>query len=99
MSSEFREPIDDDLDELEEGVLDAELDASEQTFRDQFGTELAELVEAPAGLASRTAVGVGDALLTRSTLAAALDVLGTGWHTLRLLVGEPDRTSTKETDR
>ena len=95
MNSDFRnEPG--DIDDMNDAHLDAELEASEQIFRDQLGGGLAELLSAPADLASRTAAGVGDALLSRSTLAAALDLLGVGWHTIRYLAGDPDPTHSKE---
>jgi hypothetical protein len=100
MSSEFHHegPHDEgDLDAASEAHLDAELDESEQMLRAQIGGGLAELLSAPADLASRTAAGVGDALLTRSTLGAALDLLSVGWHTVRYLAGDPDPTSRKET--
>jgi hypothetical protein len=95
MSSDFdNEPG--DLDDVTDARLDAELEAGEQIFREQLGGGLAELLSAPADLASRTAAGVGDALLTRSTLAAALDLLGVGWHTIRYLAGDPDPAHSKE---
>jgi hypothetical protein len=69
---------------------------TEHLVREQLGGGLAELLEAPVDLASRTAAGVGDALLTRSTLAAALDLLSVGWHTVRYLAGDPNPASSKE---
>jgi hypothetical protein len=104
MSSDFLEPRDavdpgDVLDPADEATLDAELEASEQVVRRQIGSGLAELVSAPPDLATRTAAGVGDALLTRSTLAAALDLLGVGWHTVRYLAGDPEPAMRKETEQ
>ena len=85
------------LDDIAEAHLDAELDESELLVREQLGGGLAELLSAPADLRSRTAAGVGDALLTRSTLASALDLLSVGWHTIRYLAGDSDSASAKET--
>ena len=95
MTSDFRDETG-EFDELTEANLDAELAATEQVVREHLGGGLAELLSAPADLTSRTAAGVGDALLTRSTLAAALDLLSVGWHTVRYLAGDPDPNSHKE---
>jgi hypothetical protein len=106
MSNDFRDDPH-DLDAALDGVLggvldedtadlDAELAETEQIVREQLAGGLAELLSAPADLASRTAAGVGDALLTRSTLAAAVDLLAVGWHTVRYLAGDPNPTSSKE---
>jgi hypothetical protein len=85
-----------ELDDVSEARLDAQLAESEQIVREQLGGGLAELLSAPVDLASRTAAGVGDALLTRSTLAAALDLLSVGWHTVRYLAGDNDPAPPKE---
>jgi hypothetical protein len=80
---------DDPVDEL---ALDAELAESERLLDDEgVRSSLVELLSAPEGLATRTAAQVGDALLTRSTLAAAVDLVTVGWHTFRLLAGDPAR--------
>jgi hypothetical protein len=97
MSSDFHDDVG-GFDELAEARLDAELAASEEAVREQLGGGLAELLSPPADLTSRTAAGVGDALLTRSTLAAAMDLLSVGWHTVRYLAGDPDPNSRKETN-
>lgn len=81
------DPRDMSEDLLHEALLDAELAESEIEWGNELRGSLAELLRVPDGLAVRTTVGVGDALLTRSNLAMAVDLLGLGWHTLRYLVG------------
>jgi hypothetical protein len=79
----------DDLDDLGlDDELDAQLAASESGLDDGFRASLTLLLSAPEGLASRTTESVGDALLNRSTLAAAVDLVTVGWHTIRLLGGD-----------
>jgi hypothetical protein len=79
-------------DQLAELSLDVELAESERLLDDEgVRSSLLELLSAPEGLASRTTAHVGDALLTRSTLATAVDLVTVGWHTLRLLAGDPVR--------
>ena len=79
----------DDHDEL----LDAQLAESEAEWGRDLRTSLVELLAVPDDLTTRTAAGLGDALLTRSTLATAVDLLGLGWHTLRHLAGGADPTT------
>ena len=79
----------DDPPDEADAYLDAELAASESALDDTFRSSLAQLLSAPEGLASRTAEGVNDALLNRSTLATAVDLVTVGWHTIRLLAGDP----------
>jgi hypothetical protein len=79
----------DDLDDMDlDDEFEAELAASESELDDGFRTSLALLLSAPEGLATRTTEGVGDTLLNRSTLAAAVDLVTVGWHTIRLLGGD-----------
>jgi hypothetical protein len=78
----------DDPDALRELALDAELAASEQLLDESFRSTLGQLLSTPEGLANRTTAQVGDALLTRSTLATAVDLFTVGWHTFRLLAGD-----------
>ncbi len=73
-------------DELSLDELDAAL-AGTATWGDQ----LADLFAAPDDLAARTAERVRVALLTRSVVAAGTDLIGIGWHTLRLLVSDDPR--------
>lgn len=76
----------------EEAALDAELAATDA----RFGDELAQLLRVPADLQQRTTVEVNDGLLARSSLSTAVDLVGLGWRTIRLLAanpsGEPDQT-------
>ncbi len=73
--------------ELSDENLDAELALSQADMERHLGGTLAELFSAPHDLTSRTTAEVRDALLTRSTLAAGVDLLTLGWHTLRFLSG------------
>lgn len=73
---------------LDDEALDRELAASDQLL----STQLRELLDPDEALGRRTAVDVGRALRSRSTMAAALDLLGTGWWTARaLLTDDPGR--------
>lgn len=83
---------DDDVvdDRFAEG-LDAELAESDAQFGWELRGMLAEVLVVPEGLTSRMAADVGAALLTRSTLAIGVDLLGLGWHTLRYLTGSTER--------
>ena len=89
----------DDPDALRELALDAELAESEELLDDGFRSTLGQLLSTPEGLASRTTEQVGDALLTRSTLATAVDLLTVGWHTFRLLAGDPHPDPSQELPR
>ncbi len=64
-------------------VLDAELADSDALLR----AHLEQLLSPPPDLSARTAREVTDTLLHRSTLAAAVDNLGVGWRTVRILFG------------
>lgn len=91
MSTEHQEWRDSEHDAVLDGVLDAELDAEleaeldagDQIYRDA----LASLFRVPADLRDRTHIEVEQALLSRSTLLAGVDLLGTGWRTLRFMFG------------
>ena len=67
--------------------LDAELDATEA-----LGAELAQLLVPPPDLERRTTAVVTDGLLARSTMSAAVDLLGTGWRVLRLFAPRADES-------
>ncbi len=71
-------------------TLDAELARCEAGWDNELSSGLAELLAVPEDLAQRTTRKLGDALLTRSTLATAIDLLGLGWHTIRHLSGATD---------
>jgi len=77
-------------DRIHDDRLDAELAAAEAAWAQELSASLSELLAAPEDLVSRTTVGVRDALLVRSTLAGALDLLGLGWQTMRYLSGAAD---------
>ncbi len=87
MSTEHQEWPDSEHDAVLDGELDAELeaelDAGDQIYRDA----LASLFRVPADLRDRTRVEVEQALLSRSTLLAGVDLVGTGWRTLRFMFG------------
>lgn len=84
MSARHPEPGDGELlgEELDP-TLEAELAAGDLLFRDS----LADLFSAPPGLVDRTREEVAAALLGRSTALAGVELLSTGWHTVRLLFG------------
>lgn len=73
----------------EEAALDAELAATESVF----GAELAQLLVVPADLQRRTTSEVTDGLLARSSWSAAVDLVGLGWRTMRLLATTPPEES------
>jgi len=89
----------DDPDALRELALDAELAESEELLDASFRSTLGQLLSTPEGLARRTTEQVGDTLLTRSTLATAVDLLTVGWHTFRLLAGDPLSDPSQELHR
>jgi len=62
-----------------------------------WGAQLANVLAAPDDLATRTAEKVRVALLTRSVVAAGTDLIGVGWHTLRLLLSDDPRTGQDRT--
>jgi hypothetical protein len=79
MSNELTDDVPDGPDD----VLDAALADSDDLLR----AHLEQLLSPPADLSVRTAREVTDTLLHRSTLAAAVDTLGVGWRTVRILFG------------
>ena len=70
-------------------VADPELDAA-LAETEAFGSDLARLLVPPSALEERTAAVVTDGLLARSTLSAAVDLLGTGWRLFRLWAPRAD---------
>lgn len=78
--------LDADLD-LDEADVDAELAASEQFL----SRELAQIMQSPADLYSRTESDVTEEILSQSPAHTATGLLSVGWATLRLLFGDPRR--------
>lgn len=74
--------------------LEAELAASESLFHE----ELVSLFRAPSDLLDRTRCDVESALLGRSTLLAAVDLLAGGWHTARLIFGSTNTQQNEESE-
>gem|GEM_PF-4776524 len=70
-------------------LADPELDAA-LAETEAFGSDLARLLVPPSDLEARTAAVVTDGLLARSTLSAAVDLLGTGWRVFRLWAPRAD---------
>jgi hypothetical protein len=82
---------DEELNELSESALDRELARTDHVW----SSALADLLIVPDDLVERTTEDVRMALLDRSTLAAASDLLSVGWHTARLLfTNRPSNRST-----
>ena len=72
---------DDDLTALTDDALDRELELTEHVL----SSGLTDLLTIPDRLNERTNDEVRSALLDRSTVAAAADLLSVGWHTVRLI--------------
>ena len=91
----------DDLERLgvTEESIDAALAEAEASCRPTLWPSLDQLLLVPDDLAARTTEGVSSALLTRSVLAASVDLLGIGWFTIRHLVGSEDSPTSKEASR
>ena len=68
-----------------EARLDAELAETEHVV----DARLAQLLAAPADRHTRTVADVSEGLLATSLWATTVDLLGTGWRTIRLLSSEP----------
>jgi hypothetical protein len=74
----------DGLDDLDELAIDRELSGAD----DLLSAQLRELLDPAAGLRERTAQDIDRSLRGRSSLTAALDLLGLGWWTAKALLGD-----------
>ncbi len=74
---------------MDEHELDLELEHADG----QLGEQLRALLDPAEDLGDRTADDVDRTLRSRSTFAAALELLGLGWWTMRSFLGDdgPDR--------
>ena len=84
---------DDELLALTDEALDRALEQTDHLW----SASLADLLSAPADLAERTAEEVRQALLDRSTVVAAGDLLSVGWNTLRILFADTERDTERDT--
>lgn len=76
-------------------AVDEELAATEG----RWSEDLRQLLTPGAGMERRTADSVDRTLRGRSVGATALDLLGVGWHTLRLLAGDDPPDGASAADR
>jgi hypothetical protein len=76
--------VDDPIDEvdLDEGRLDAELDAG----GGDLGVSLRALLEPPTGIERRTADTVEETLRGRSAVSLGMDLLTLGWRTVATIL-------------
>ena len=78
----------DDLDDLDEAALDAELAADEGAL----GVSLRALLDPPEDISRRTTDNVDRNLHGRSALSIGMDLLGLGWRTMAtILTDDPPR--------
>ena len=78
----------DELGDLDEAALDAELAADEGTL----GVSLRALLEPPEDIERRTTDNVDRSLHGRSALSIGMDLLGLGWRTMTtILTDDPPR--------
>ncbi len=80
--------LDDELDEL---AIERELSGADELLSSQ----LRELLDPAAGLRERTAQDIDRSLRGRSSVTAALDLLGLGWWTAKALLGD-DRAEDRD---
>jgi hypothetical protein len=80
----FEDEIHEDGADEDEADLDRLLDESEAAFP----IALSQLLAPPADLQQTTNLTVERRLVGRSSLSLAVDVLTTGWQTLRMILGE-----------
>ena len=71
-------------DELDELAIERELSGADELL----SAQLRELLDPAAGLSERTATDIDRSLRGRSSLTAALDLLGLGWWTAKALLGD-----------
>ena len=69
---------------------DAELERELAATDDLLVLPMAHLAGPPADLGARTQTRAAEALMRRSVLGTAADLLGVGWQTMRILFGEDE---------
>jgi hypothetical protein len=87
------DPFDDTPLEMDEAELDRALADDDAAA---LGIHLRSLLDPDTELTSRTANDVGRALRSRNTTAAALDLLGVGWWTVRALLTDDTRSADRD---
>lgn len=83
-----------DQEELDELAIERELSGADELL----SAQLRELLDPEAGLRERTAQDIDRSLRGRSSVGAAMELLGLGWWTAKALLGD-DRADDRADDR